>query len=65
MASKEVGIEMNAEKTKYMFVSCEQNGGQIGNIKIGNKSFERVATFKHFDTALTRQNYIHEEMKCK
>jgi len=39
VASKEDSIEMNAEKTKYMFVSFEQNGGQICNIKIGNKSF--------------------------
>jgi hypothetical protein len=58
--SKEVGTGMNAEKTKYMFLSCEQNGGQIYNIKIGNKSFESEAKFKHFDRALTHQKYMHE-----
>ena len=64
MASKEVGVEMNAEKTKYVFLSCEQNGGQICNIKISNKSFESEATFEPFDRVLTRQKYMHEEMKC-
>jgi hypothetical protein len=27
-ASKEVGLEVNAEKTKYTFLSCHQNAGQ-------------------------------------
>jgi hypothetical protein len=26
-ASKEVGLEANAEKTKYMLLSCHQNAG--------------------------------------
>jgi hypothetical protein len=29
-ASKEVGIEINVEKTKYMLLSCHQNVGQNG-----------------------------------
>jgi hypothetical protein len=65
VASKKVGIEMNAEKTKYIFLYREHNGGKICNIKIGNKSLESVVTFKHFDAALTNQNYMHEEMKCR
>jgi hypothetical protein len=28
--SKEVGLEINVEKTKHMFLSCHQNVGQIG-----------------------------------
>jgi hypothetical protein len=36
-ASKEVGIEVNVEKTKYMLVSQIQNAGQNREIKIGNK----------------------------
>jgi hypothetical protein len=27
-ASKEVGLEINVEKTKYMLLSCHQNVGQ-------------------------------------
>jgi hypothetical protein len=36
-ASKEVGLEVNVEKTKYMLVSRDQNAGQNKEIKIGNR----------------------------
>jgi uncharacterized protein YabE (DUF348 family) len=32
--SKEVGLKVNTEKTKYMFLSHHQNGGQNRSIKI-------------------------------
>jgi hypothetical protein len=32
-ASKEVGLEINVEKTKYMLLSRHQNAGQNCNIK--------------------------------
>jgi histidinol-phosphate/aromatic aminotransferase/cobyric acid decarboxylase-like protein len=38
-ASREVGLEVNIEKTKYIFVSREQNAGQNQEIKIGKRSF--------------------------
>jgi hypothetical protein len=60
-ASKEVGLEVNAEKTKYMFMSRHQNAGQNHNIKI--RSFENVAQCKHFGTTVTNQNLIQEEIK--
>ena len=39
MVSKEIGLEVNAEKTKYTVMSRDQNAGQNSNIQIGNKSF--------------------------
>jgi len=36
--SEEICIEINAEKTKYVVMSHEQNAGKNHNIKIGNKS---------------------------
>ena len=42
MASRENGIEVNAEKTKYMYVSHEQNAGHNHNITIGTKSSENM-----------------------
>jgi hypothetical protein len=36
-ASKEVGPEINVEKTKYMLQSRYQNVGQNGDIKIANR----------------------------
>jgi hypothetical protein len=42
-ACKEVGLEINVEKTKYMLLSCQQNVGQNRDIKIANRSFENVS----------------------
>jgi hypothetical protein len=41
-ASKEVGLEVNAEKTKYMLLLRHQNAGQNHGIKIVNRCFENV-----------------------
>jgi hypothetical protein len=41
-ASKEVGLELNVEKTKYMLLSCHWNVDQNQDIKIANRSFENV-----------------------
>jgi hypothetical protein len=45
-ASKEIGLEVNSEKTKYMFMSHHQIAGQSNYIRVANKSFEKVAKFK-------------------
>jgi hypothetical protein len=39
-ASRDVGLEINAEKAKYMIMSCHQNSGQNQHI-IANESFEK------------------------
>jgi hypothetical protein len=62
-ASKEVGLEVNAEKSKYMLLSRHQNAGQNLNIKIGDRSFENAAQFKYLRTTVTNQNLIQEEIK--
>jgi len=41
VASKETGLEVNTDKTKY--VSCEQSARQDHNLNIATKSFENVA----------------------
>jgi hypothetical protein len=64
-ASKEVGLEVNPEKTKYMLVSWCQKAGERLSIKIGNRSFESVAKFKYLGTTLTDQSRIHEEVKSR
>jgi hypothetical protein len=45
-ANRDVGLEINAEKTKYMIMSRHLNSGQSQNIRIANESFENVAKFK-------------------
>jgi hypothetical protein len=42
-ASKEVGLEVNAEKITYILLSHHQNVGQNHNIKIYNGSLENMA----------------------
>jgi hypothetical protein len=61
--SKEVGLEVNPEKTKYMLMSRSQKIGPKHSIKIANRSFEDVAKFKYLGTTLTDQNHMHEEIK--
>jgi hypothetical protein len=56
---------VNAEKTKYMVMFRDQNAGQNGYIQTGNKSSETVEQFKYLGTAITNQNSIHEEIKCR
>jgi hypothetical protein len=62
-ASKEVGLEVNVEITKYMLVLRDQNAGQIRVIKIGNRSCEHVSQFKYLGMRVTNQNLIQEEIK--
>jgi sorting nexin-29 len=64
-ASRDIGLEINAEKTKYMIMSCHLNSGQNQNIRIANESLESVATFRYLGTTLTNQNYIHDEIKSR
>jgi hypothetical protein len=62
-ASRDICLEINAGKTKYMIMSRHPNSGQNQNIRIANESFENVATFKYLGTTLTNQNGIHNEIK--
>ena len=65
VASKEIGLEVNADKTKYMVMSRDQNGGQSHSMKNDNSSFKRVEEFKYLGTTLTNKNYIQEEIKSR
>jgi hypothetical protein len=50
--SKEIGLEVNADKTKFMVMSRDQNAGQSNNIKMYNCSFDRMEQFRCLGTAL-------------
>jgi len=65
VGSKEIGLEVNADETKYMVISRDQNAGQSHNIKIGNSSFERVEEFKYLETNLANQNSIQEDTESR
>jgi len=64
-ATRETGLEVRADKTKYMVMSRGQNAGRIQSVMIDNSTFERVEEFKYLGTALTNQNCIAEEIKSR
>jgi len=61
VASKEIGLEINAYKTRYMVMSQDQNAGRSHSMNIDNGSFERVEEFKYLGTILANQNSIQEK----
>jgi hypothetical protein len=46
VATKEIGIKVNADKTKYMVMSRDRNAGRDDSVKNDNSSIERVEEFK-------------------
>jgi len=64
-ATREIGLEVSADKTKYMVMSRDQNAGRIHSVKTDNSTFERVEEFKNLGTILTNQNSIGEEIKSR
>ena len=63
VASKEIGLEVNADKTKCMVMPRERTTGRSHNMKIDNKCFESVEKFKYLETTLTNQNSIQEKLR--
>ena len=65
VATKEIGLEVNADKTKYMVISRDWNAGRGHSVKIDNSFIERVEEFKYFGMMLTDQNSIQDEIKSR
>jgi hypothetical protein len=64
-ASKEVSLEINVEKTKYMLLSHLCNTDQSHDIKIVNRLFENMAQLRFLRMAVINKNLIQEEIKKK
>ena len=47
VATKEIGLEVNADKTKYIVISREQTAGLSHTMKVDNSSIERVEELKY------------------
>ena len=63
-ANKEIGLEENADQTKCMIMSRDQNKGRSHSMKSDTKSFERVEVFKYLGTTLTNQNSIRKKLRA-
>jgi len=50
LSRKEIGLEINADKAKYMVLYRDQNAGTSHNMKIHNRSFEMVKELKYLGT---------------
>ena len=62
-ATREIRLEVSADKTKYIVMSQDQNAGQNRSVGIDNNTLERVEEFKYLGAALTILNSIREEIK--
>jgi len=63
VASNEIGLKVNSDKTKYMVMSGDQKAVQSHNMKTDNCFFERVDKFVYLRTTLMNENSVHEEIK--
>jgi len=64
VANKETGTEVNANKTKYVVMSRDQNAGRSHSIKIDNSSFERVKELKYLGKALTFKMIFRKKLRA-
>ena len=64
VATKESGLEVNADKTKCMVIFRDQNAGRSHSMKIGNSSIERVEEFKYLGTTLTNKILIRKKLRA-
>ena len=64
-ACKDIGLAVNTCKTKRMEIGRYQD--MIANelIRIGSNSYDEVKTFKYFESLVTNENYIQDEIKCR
>jgi hypothetical protein len=49
VTSKEIGLEVNADKSNYMVISRDQDAGRSHGLKTDNNSFKRVEEFKYWE----------------
>ena len=62
-AGKEIGLEVNSDKSQYMVMYRNENEGRSHSVKIDISSFEMVKQFRYLGTTITNQNSIQEEIK--
>ena len=64
VATKETGLEVNADKTKYMIMSRDQKAGRSYSMKSDNSSIERVQEFKYLGTTLTKKILFRKKLRA-
>jgi hypothetical protein len=55
-ATKEIGLEINVEKTYCLLLSRHQNVGQKQDLRIADRTFGNVSQFNYLRTIVTSQS---------
>ena len=63
--NKKTGLEVNVDKSKYMAMSRDENARRSHNMKIDNRSFERVEELIYLVITLTHQNSMQDEIQSR
>jgi hypothetical protein len=61
--TQEMGLTVNEAKTKYFTISTRPNGRQIQNLKVGDKTFEGVSSFRYLGNVIDKEGRIGECVK--
>jgi hypothetical protein len=64
VVSKEIGIAVNVDKTQYMVMYGEKNVGRSNNMRIDNRSFERVEEIKYLGRTLTIKIVFSKKLRA-
>jgi hypothetical protein len=63
-ASQKIGAEGDADKSKYMVMSRDQNAGRSRNVKIDHSSSEWEEEFKYLGTNLTNKILCRKKLRA-
>jgi len=64
VATKKTGLEVNADKTKYMVMSRDQNAGRSHIMKNDNRSIEKMEEFKYLGKPLTIKILFKKKLRA-
>jgi len=65
-ASKLMGLSVNQEKIKYMFLSRKtKNEENMKDLKVDSLTFQQVSSFKYLGVHVNSANCMHEKIKLR
>jgi len=64
VAGKEIGVEVNCDRTKYIVMSRDQNAARSQNIKTDNMFFKMAKHFKYLGTTLRNQILFRRKLRA-
>ena len=64
-ATREIGLEVSADKTKCIVMSRDQNAGRYQSVRTVKSTLEKVEDLKYLGTTLRKQNSIPKVIKSR